>query len=257
MKSIRSIKPGGMFIALLIVSVMVTSLQAADSDDWTFVVAPYLFLTSIEGNAAVGRLPETEVDVSPGEVLKNLQAAFLIHAEVRKKNWGFVVDYAMMKLGSDLSGPRNGVAEVDVRQAGLELLLSRRFQWGRTKLDLNAGAIYWDIEIEAALTQPFPTETLKRGDNWWDPVVGARVTHDLTPRWATTVNGEIGGFGAGSDFYWQLMGGVNYEFADWFILSMQYKAIGVDYENDRKGQRDYFYYDTVTHGPLIGLVFRF
>ncbi|MBN2430916.1 MAG: hypothetical protein JXQ27_05545 [Acidobacteria bacterium] len=257
MKRIRSSKPGGMFIAPLLVSVMATSLQAADSDEWTVVVAPYLFLTSIEGDATVGRLPETEVDVSPGEVLKNLQAVILIHAEARKKNWGVVVDYAMMKLGSDLSGPRGGVAEVDVRQVGLELLLSRRFQWGHTKLDLNAGAVYWDIDIEAALTQPFPTETLKRGDNWWDPVVGARVTHDLTPRWATTLNGEIGGFGSGSDFCWQLMGGVNYGFADWFILSMQYKAIGVDYENDRKGQRDYFHYDTITHGPLIGLVFRF
>jgi hypothetical protein len=37
----------------------------------------------------------------------------------------------------------------------------------------------------------------------------------------------------------------------------QYKALIVDYENDEIGTADYLLYDTTTHGPVLGFVFRF
>lgn len=43
-----------------------------------------------------------------------------------------------------------------------------------------------------------------------------------------------------------------------WILDLKYKAVWVDYENDKpKGQPGYFAYDTVTHGPLIGFIYIF
>ena len=38
---------------------------------------------------------------------------------------------------------------------------------------------------------------------------------------------------------------------------MQYKATWVDYENGTPGQAGYFAYDTVTYGPLMGVIFNF
>ncbi len=40
-------------------------------------------------------------------------------------------------------------------------------------------------------------------------------------------------------------------------LDLQYKALAVDYETGTPGQKGYFMYDTITHGPIIGLVFKF
>ena len=38
---------------------------------------------------------------------------------------------------------------------------------------------------------------------------------------------------------------------------MQYKALWVDYENGTPGSPDFFQYDTVTHGPLLGIIYKF
>ena len=73
----------------------------------------------------------------------------------------------------------------------------------------------------------------------------------LDEDWSLTAWGIIGGFGASSDFMWDLFGGVNYEVNDWFSLNAGYRGSGVDYENGG------FVYDTVMHGPTLGLVFTF
>jgi hypothetical protein len=40
-------------------------------------------------------------------------------------------------------------------------------------------------------------------------------------------------------------------------LDLQYKATWVDYKNGSRGSPGFFQYDTVTHGPVIGFVFKF
>ena len=37
---------------------------------------------------------------------------------------------------------------------------------------------------------------------------------------------------------------------------MQYKATVVDYEGGTKGEPGYLAYDTVTHGPMLGLIYK-
>jgi hypothetical protein len=38
---------------------------------------------------------------------------------------------------------------------------------------------------------------------------------------------------------------------------VEYKALGVDFDNDKPGTPDFFAYDAIAHGPLLGIVFRF
>ena len=70
------------------------------------------------------------------------------------------------------------------------------------------------------------------------------------------VRGDIGGFGVGSDFSWNANGGVGYRVSTLFSLAAQYKALSVDFQNDKTGL-DFLSYDTITHGPVIGFVFSF
>ena len=72
------------------------------------------------------------------------------------------------------------------------------------------------------------------------------------------MRGDIGGFGLESDFTSSLAAGELFKMSDNWMLDLQYKATWVDYENDKTpGQPGYFAYDTVTHGPLIGFIYKF
>ena len=75
--------------------------------------------------------------------------------------------------------------------------------------------------------------------------------------WFVMLRGDIGGFGAGSNFSWTAAGGVGYNVSDLFSIVAQYKALGVDFENDEAGTPDFLLFDAIVHGPLVGFVFRF
>ena len=62
---------------------------------------------------------------------------------------------------------------------------------------------------------------------------------------------DVGGFGIGSDFTWQAMLGVNYEFSPTVVGKAGYRMLGVDY--DRNG----FAYDMFYSGLYLGAGFRF
>ncbi len=47
-------------------------------DDWEFTLAPYLFMASINGDAAIAVDGRTEVDLPFGDILKKLQFAFMM-----------------------------------------------------------------------------------------------------------------------------------------------------------------------------------
>jgi hypothetical protein len=66
---------------------------------------------------------------------------------------------------------------------------------------------------------------------------------------------EIGGFGAGSKFAWQLFPTVGFDIGKVAALDFGYRWIGIDYD---KGEGlSHFTYDALTQGPVGGLVFRF
>ena len=90
---------------------------------------------------------------------------------------------------------------------------------------------------------------------WFDPIIAARFTIPLENRWRFGVKGDVGGFGVGSSFTWQVLPFVGYRFARWFELALAYRAMGMDYETGNG--TDLFIYDMTVFGPEIGFVFHF
>ena len=155
----------------------------------------------------------------------------------------------------------------------------------RFDLDLFAGFRYWNvtnktgIEIEpatltvAGVGVPLPgvLPDLDLGDvrvpgallrgtdravqdtvDWFDPIVGARVTAGVTQRWTVFLSGDVGGWNAGddsSDFTWQAMIGSRIALSEHWSLQSGYRALGID--------RDNALADAIMHGPQIGALFRF
>lgn len=225
------------------------------SDDWEFRVAPYLLMGSVSGEAAIAVAGPAEVDLDFGDILEKLQAAFMIRGEVYKGDWGVILDYTYLKLGDDITTEQAGVVDITQKQAILESFLSRRFQkeWGW--FDFYGGIRYWNNQYKLEL-EGFQVSSVSFKESWVDPVIGGRIYYNFTDRFLAGFRGDIGGFGAGSDFTYTLQPGIGYHFSDWFTLMLQYKYLYADYNNGKDGL-DFYSYDAATNGPLLGLLFRF
>jgi hypothetical protein len=138
-----------------------------------------------------------------------------------------------------------------------------------TALDILAGARYWYQNMAINLAVDLDLGDLPRSGNhfvarsgsvdWVDPVVGARIRHELAPGQALILRGDIGGFDVGSKFSWNVLAVYSYDIAvrDGVTYSgvVGYRALDVDYEQG-SGLRKYEY-DVLQHGPLLGLTVKF
>ena len=71
--------------------------------------------------------------------------------------------------------------------------------------------------------------------DWWDPFVGLRLRHKHAPGHEFTLQGDVGGFGVGSDFTWHVLAAYNFpvEFAGLkFTSYLGYRALSIDYEEE-------------------------
>ena len=107
------------------------------------------------------------------------------------------------------------------------------------------------------LNLPEGKPEFKVKEDWIDPVIGLRYYAALNEKWTLSIQTDIGGFSMGSDFSYSLVGGVLYRFNKTFSLDVRYKGLWVDYEDGESSTKEYFKYDTLTHGLIVGLVIDF
>jgi len=128
----------------------------------------------------------------------------------------------------DLSLRLTGTLNVDLPELGLKLQRSRHV----------AVAHSGDLE-------------------WVDPVVGARIRHQIAPGRELTLIGDVGGFGAGSEFSWQAVATYGFDvncLGAPLHLVLGYRALAVDFSEEGRFGKNAL--DVVQHGPLMGLTFN-
>ena len=249
------------FFAHLLISV--TLLGAAIAEPWKFVVAPYGLLPNISGDASLGRIDDVDVELSPGDVLDSLELGFMLQAEAHHKSgFGVLANYAFMKLGQDASGPAQLTnLSADIFQGALEGFGTYRFKLSNSTLDLYAGVRWWDINIDVAADTALGSRDYGRGqysrdEDWVDPVTGLRWIPNISDSWRGIIQGDIGGFGAASDLSWAAQLGAMWDASEVCSFVVMYRVLSVDYSTGERGTRSFFEYDTITQGPLLGVVFR-
>jgi len=91
---------------------------------------------------------------------------------------------------------------------------------------------------------------INKDQSWLDPIVGVRWGWDMTDKWKLSLRGDIGGFGLGSDFAWNLVGLIF--FKPWKNVAIVggYRVLALDYEDSDAFSR--FEMDTTMHGPILG-----
>lgn len=112
------------------------------------------------------------------------------------------------------------------------------------------GFVLGDITLPGPLVRG-GSRTVEDTVDWLDPIVGFRVSGDVTKCFSLFALGDIGGWGVGtaSDLTWQGMIGGSFDLSEHWSLTAAYRALGVN--------RDSAIRNTILYGPQFGAVFRF
>jgi opacity protein-like surface antigen len=233
------------------------SKPTIESSGPSFAVTGYLWASALNGRSStLPPLPATDIDLSFGDILKNMNGAMMGAAEMRLGRWGFVTDamFSQVTAGGALPGPYFSSAKVRSQTLTLQAsVLYRLYADERFDLDVGAGFRFWNLDNRLTI-QPGSLNLQinhSESENWFDPVISARMITRLGGPWSVTLAGDIGGFDAGARLTWQALGTVNYQWNDNWRFQAGYRALYVDY---RKGD---FFYDTTMHGPIIAATYRF
>ena len=247
---------------------------------WTLSFTPYSWLAGLNGDAtAKGRT--ADVDVGPFEVLEHLDGLpWMSYTEARAGRFALYSDIVYAPLGIDINRARSfggltldAALGLDIEQLIIEAGAAYEIaRFGSsTALDLLAGARYWrqEASIHLALTATLDlagltlsgSRAIARGGDvdWVDPLVGLRLRHQLAPGQELLLRGDVGGFGAGSEFSWNVMGAYSFEIGVYYGATVSgvlgYRALAVDFEKGSGANR--YDYEVVQLGPLLGLTLRF
>ncbi len=251
-------------LAAVIAVAMVASVGHARADEWQFSVAPYLWAVSLDGEQTVkGRA--ADVDVSFLDIIEESDSIFALqaHFELHNGTWGVFFDPTFMALTMDATvGPIDVDIEFDywLVEFGAVYRVASWPQEGGADIDLEllAGGRYTSLDIDIDLTATGFATSVGGNKKWIDPFVGARTLIPLTEGVNLLLRGDVGGFGVGSDFTYNLVGTVGWDmtvFGNDATLIAGYRILYQDYEDGSGANR--FAYDITTHGPIIGMNFRF
>lgn len=232
---------------------------------WQFEFTPYLWMTGMTGDVQAGRLPKTEMDMSFSDILDVLDFGLMGAFEARKDRWGILLDAQYMKVSDSATARRTGPgpigatltakASVEAEQTLLAVAVAYRLLDESTALDVIGGARYLKMDVEADIEGSLfgqSGEVQRSGDkDWVDPYIGLRVQRPLSEKWAFTGYGDVGGFGVGSDFTWQVAVGLDYAFSKSVTGKFGYRYLNIDYDKHD------FLYDMENSGLYVGAGFRF
>ena len=264
---------------------------------WQFNFTPYGWLIGVNGSAtAKGRTFDIDASFFDLVEKSDSIMALMGYFEARKGRFSFFSDVVWQDLSFDARRSASGnpfpnlpnvniaikaKANLDYQSTIIQSgVLYQVAKWqGRdgayTALDLAGSARYWNEEVDVSLrvTGTLTAEIEKLGLvlqrsksiavarsgtlEWVDPVVGARLRHQMASGSELILAGDVGGFGVGSDFSWQALAtygfDVNY-FGTPLRTVVGYRALAVDYsENGRFGKNGF---DLVQHGPVLGISLR-
>ena len=228
----------------LVVAGAWTPATAQSSDGWDVLVAPYLMGAAMSGTTTVRGL-EAEVDMSASDIFSNLQFGAMGLMVARKGDWGVGGDAIWMSLGSTVAE-----TNVDFNQGAFAFYGLRKlgpaadFTFGMRVNTLQADLKFKRIDVERT-----------QDKTWVDPLAGVILRSPADRRVQYRVYTEIGGFGLGSDFAWQIFPVVGIKLTEQAALEFGYRWLDINYESGEDDEK--FGYDMLTQGPVAGISFRF
>ncbi len=231
-----------------------SSAEEASGDEWQITIAPYAWLTSLDGNVTVqGQKADADADFF-GDILDQIGLAGMVLVDIQRRRWAFSANFVGARLESDNN---NIDTKEDIVNFGVGLTYfaidhPRDPEGGiGYRFGPSIGARYTYLRAEVDVKNFRTFDSTKQ---WVDPLVGARGALDLSDRFGIVGAADVGGFGVGSDYSWNAQIYGLYETSVFGVptaLSLGYRVLHQNYDSGN------FEYDVTTYGPIIGAAFTF
>ena len=251
-----SIRKG--LITLLISAFLMSESVHAD-DDWSFLVAPYIWFAGLKGDLSVfPDAPATRINISPSDALNGTEASFMLMLEAKKRRQGLLLDI----FYSDVLQENQTISSTSLNWKasvkGTMVTAGYTYEIYSTPhavVDIIGGLRYWQVDTKLVLTtglDPLAESSVRNSKSWVDPLAGVKGKVRLgDSRFYLACFLGAGGASGGSDSFYDLTTNVGYQFTDTIIASIGYRLFDVDYKNDS------LVYDVKQEGWVLGLVWVF
>jgi hypothetical protein len=253
-------------IGLVVLLIACGGSAGSAQDRWEFDVIPaYLWVPGFDGDVSVGisggegEIIDSPVDTGSEDSLVDLDFGWLLHVEARKRRWSLMVDGLYTKLQKDAKA---GLPELDL---AIQTWLVDFGAWYNVyqrplgagdgqylNLELLAGGRYISMDVDVDLFDRLIS--VGANEQGIDPIFGARLSADLTRKFAASLRGDVGG-GVTTNLTWSLSGFLGYYFTRSFGVWGGYRAMYLEF--DEGSGEDQFKVDLTLTGPIVGLGFRF
>ncbi len=239
--------------AALCIAGFAPTLHAAEGDGWEWVVAPYLWGSSVRTDLRTDRLPSGggSLQTSFGDIVDKLDGAFQIHVDGQRDRFGMFADFTYLGLADELDLPNARlVSDQDTRL--FEIAAVWNPNEGRFRgLEVFAGLRYFDVDLTVRITPADPLAspfTVDASETYSDLMLGARYHWALSERWRLTLRGD-GSLGD-TEGTWNTSAVFGYRTnrGAW-LLGYRYLDIALEPGNNEV--------DSTMHGPLVGYGFVF
>jgi hypothetical protein len=226
------------------------SPSASADDDWHLVVAPYLWLTGVHGTVgALGH--DVGVHASAGDLLSHFRFGLMGLIEADHKRVVLPLDLIWARLGDNKALPFPNLAATTADVKVTEFILTpkvgyRVLDQEKLKIDALTGFRYWHLGQNLQFSPSRLGLDFSGSQNWVDPLVGGRILAALTPKVEATIAGDVGGWGAGSQLDYQVVGLLGYKIKPTWTLQAGFRYLDVNY-------RSKTVFDVAMSGVLFGV----
>jgi len=240
-------------VACLAVALATPAL--AQDSGWSFALSPYAWTPGLTSSAETA-WGTVEVDKSIGDVLSDLDVAFMGAFEARNGRWSLIADLFYADLSQSRSTPLGILfsrAEIETEAKLLSGYAGYRvFEGGQVAVDLMAGFRVNSVNLDLSLAPGLLAgQRFGMSETWVDPLIGGRARFDITDGWFATIFADVGGFRTGSDLTWQIFGSFGYQFNERWSVQGGWRYVAIEKTiNGRDVEID-------LNGPLLGFTVRF
>lgn len=247
----------------LLVPLLALCAQAAPApadQSWHFRLTPYLWFAGLKGDVAtIPGAPSAPIDISASDALEDTEASLMVILDAKKGRHGLFADllYSDVRTDDELVPPPISLV---LRSTSKTTIFTLGYQYeifnrDRAVVDLMAGARYWQIDSKLRFNGGLGIlggRKISNSESWIDPALGikGRTSLGSSPFYLEGGAG-IGGFGVGSDLFYELSASIGYQWSEAIGTAIGYRMFDVDYEDDG------YLYDVRQQGWQLGLTWAF
>jgi hypothetical protein len=219
---------------------------------------PYVWFPWTTTNATPNNrnIPSTSSTINPGQLIDHLTwVPFMGSVEFRSGDFGLVTDYvhAPLKSGVTTKGVILGSADTGIGlDTGTAMFLYRAWALPDQALDIGAGVRAWGLSGDITLNRRVRgAVNVSNGAAWADPMLAIRYHRDFGNGYSATLYGDVGGFGAGANVDWQVVGTIDYALKPGIDLHAGIRSLNFNYDAARANLALHM------SGPILAATFRF